>query len=70
MEPQNEATYNEITRKLTLRYKDGTKTTIRTMDAARLVTALDLIHAEGFRPTSSSWSYSQLDGYSIGIERP
>lgn len=69
MEPRNEATYNEITRKLTLRYKDGTKTTIKTMDADSVLTASELIRSEGFRTVANDWSYSQLDGYSVGIER-
>jgi hypothetical protein len=67
--PKNEATYNEITRKLTLRYKDGTKTTIKTLDARSVTGALELIWSEGFRATDSEWAYNQLDGYSIGIER-
>lgn len=63
------AQFDERNGVLTLHYKEGGRSTIETVKVGDLIDAGTLVLARGWSFTAATWSYSALDGHTIGIKR-
>jgi hypothetical protein len=65
----NYATFDERRGVLTLHYKEGSRSTVETVQVGDLIDAGTLVLARGWHFTADRWGYSTLDGHTIGITR-
>ncbi len=63
------ATFDERRGIATIHYKYGTRSGIETIKVGDLIDAGTLIMARGWEFTADTWSYSALEGHTIGIKR-
>ena len=65
----NYVQYDELTKTVSLHYREDGRSTIQTFKAADVAEAGMLTASKGWRLVGEHWEYSPLEGYTMNIER-